>query len=507
LARRLACLLRDTLARSGEFSDTNERFIAIFAEFLRPCSPGYWPPACTSTSGGEEFVEAKVSHATYYATYSESFRCIGAACEDTCCQGWTIPVDRAACDKFRILPPGALRSLIDANIVLTPQREGGAKPATFATFRMTPSNACALLSADKLCRIQTECGEAFLPHACATYPRIVGAIGDIEEKALALSCPEAARLVLLNPALLLKKTYPAITEPRYHQVRHDDPAENARSLQPWFWSIREFSLGLVANRTLPLWQRLFLLGLFCRGLESLAKGELKFAVPAFLRDFKAAVASATLPADLNALPADPGQQLDVVLRMAGMLLNSSGTSPRFVECVNAFTAGIGNAPGATFESLTTSYALAHDRYYEPFFERYPHILENYLINTIIRCQFPFGREAMRSGACASSMIREHALLTAQFSLIKGFLIGVAGFHGAAFSTAHVVHTVQSVSKHFEHHVEFLDQAHALLVESQVDNDRGVAVMLRNDRPANKPAPRGNVSGPRNSSGGCIAIKS
>jgi lysine-N-methylase len=271
-----------------------------------------------------------------------------------------------------------------------------------------------------------------------------------------------------------------ITEPLYRQPQDSDDVESNGSLQPWFWSIRESSLGLVLNRTFPLWQRLFLLGVFCRGLDSIAKTELKSSVPAFLHDFETTVASSTLLAAMENLPCDLGQQLDVVLRLAGVLLHSSNIHPRFVECVEAFTTGIGNGPGATFESLTARYAEAHDSYYRPFFDRQPYILENYLINTIIRCQFPFGREAMRTGT-SSSMAREHALLTAQFALIKGFLIGVAGFHGQAFSTDHVVHTVQSLSKHFEHHSEFLNQAHALLVESQMNGDRRVAILLRNDR--------------------------
>ena len=418
-------------------------------------------------------------------TYADSFRCIGSACEDTCCKGWMVPVDQAANDKFRILPPSPLRTLIDANLLRTPQGDDSSKPATFATFRMTASKACPLLSEDRLCRIQTELGEAFLPRECATFPRIVYSIGDIEEKALALSCPEAARLVLLNPDLLNLRG-PVISEPLCSQPQELDSAEGTGSLQPWFRFIRESVIGLVLNRTLPLWQRLFLLGVFCRRLDSIVEGELKCSVPAFLRDFEAAVASGILPNAIETLPADLSQQLDVVLRLAGMLLHSSNVHSRFVECIEAFTAGIGNGPGATFESLTAQYALAHDRVYKPFFNRQPHILENYLINTILRCQFPFGREGMRRGA-SPSMTREHALLTAQFVLIKGFLIGVAGFHGEAFCTDHVVHTVQSVSKHFEHHSEFLNQAHAVLVESQMNGERGVAILLRNDHLVSKPS--------------------
>src|SRR5471030_3076244 len=76
------------------------------------------------------------------------------------------------------------------------------------------------------------------------------------------------------------------------------------------------------------------------------------------------------------------------------------------------------------------------------------------------------------------MTREFALLTAQFVLMRGLLIGFAGHHSHALSSAHVVHTVQAASKHFEHHPEFLSMAHALLVERSMDGSRGLATLLR-----------------------------
>jgi lysine-N-methylase len=204
-------------------------------------------------------------------------------------------------------------------------------------------------------------------------------------------------------------------------------------------------------------------------------------VPSFLADFEAGVSAGSLRAAMSPLPADRAAQLDVVLRLAGLMLHKSNVRPRFAACVNAFTAGIGNGPGATFESLTAHYALAHDRSYAPFFGRHPHIMENFLINTILRCQFPFGKDTMRNGA-PPNRTREFALLAAQFALMRGLLIGVAGFHGAAFSAEHVVHTVQAASKHFEHHPEFLNLAYALLVESRMEGARGLAILLRDAGP-------------------------
>jgi lysine-N-methylase len=188
---------------------------------------------------------------------------------------------------------------------------------------------------------------------------------------------------------------------------------------------------------------------------------------------------------METLPLDREAQLDVVLQLAGMLLHRSNLRPRFLACVQAFTAGIGNVPGANLQSLAEHYAVAHDRYYAPFLDRHPYILENFLTNTVLRCRFPFGSVSQQKPL---SMAREFALLTAQFALMKGLLIGVAGFHREAFAAEHVVHTVQAASKHFEHHPEFLNLAHELLVESRMDGARGLAILLRNTEPkAPRPA--------------------
>jgi lysine-N-methylase len=412
-------------------------------------------------------------------TYADRFRCIGSACEDTCCQGWNVPIDEPTWEKYHSLPQGPLPDLIRASLIRkldAPAEPDAAKPI-FAIIRMNAANECPMLSADHLCRIQAELGESLLSHTCATYPRYVHVLGGVEEKALTLSCPEAARLVLLTPDLLAESAHSQSLD----ELSPSTTADRVQTLPEDFWPIRSVVLKLVQNRHYPLWQRLFLLDVLCRRVDSIAQGELKLSVPAFLADFEITVTTGTLRPAMAALPMDRAAQLDIVLRLAGLMLKKSNVRPRFVECIRAFTAGIGNGPGATFESLTAQYALAHDRCYAPFFARHPHIMENFLINTILRCQFPFGKDAMRNGT-PPSMTREFALLAAQFALMRGLLIGVAGLHGTAFSSAHVVHTVQAASKHFEHHPEFLNLAYALLVESRMDGARGLATLLRDAAP-------------------------
>lgn len=413
-----------------------------------------------------------------------------------------------------------MRNLIQINCLITPKgavcTDGSGQivpeASVFAKIRMTPSNQCPMLSRDGLCRIHTELGSEFLSETCAAYPRIVHSIDGLEEKALALSCPEAARLVLLNPSLLnspkpvssqvfpsqlfLNQLFPSSSssaDSLHDQSPGNNTAGGALSLRSWFWPIRETVIGLVRNQAYALWQRLFLLGILCRRLDSIAKGELEISVSAFLGEFETSIASGALRTAIEAmetLPGDCALQLDIVLQLASMVLRYSSVHPRFVNCVEDFKAGIGNGPGATLESLTAHYDRAHHQFYAPFFDQHPHILENYLINTIVRCQFPL-RVGIHGGE-SHSMAHEYALLTAQFALMKGLLIGVAGCHGEAFSANHVVHTVQAASRHFEHHPDFLNQAYALLVESQMDGARGLAILLRNTKAAASPAASGNI---------------
>jgi len=462
-------------------------------------------------------------------SFAERFQCVGSACEETCCQEWNVPIDQATYEKYQNLPDVPLRALIQASVKGPEAGSVAPNPLTYGKIVMNAANKCPMLSDTHLCRIHSECGPELLPHVCDTFPRVIDFVSNVEEKSLSFSCPEAARQVLLDPnlfkpdlggggqtspystpATMLRPdatdtdlrtkisqpsdVQPVITfKPGPPTEQQLAPGVTARQVKVpagvtgvdlqllYFWPIRETVLSLVRNRMYPLWQRMFMLGVFCRRMDAIARGELNRSVADFLDDFAASVAVGGLTAAMDTLPTDREAQLDIVLQMAGMLLQRSNITPRFVETVNAFTAGIGNGPGATLQTLTAQYSTSHDQYYAPFMAKNPHIMENYLVNTIIRCIFPFGREAAKPGS-KSTMVYQFALLTAQFALMKGLMIGVAGHYREALAGEHVVKTFQAASKHFEHHPEFLKQAHALLVETGMDGARGLAILLKNTAP-------------------------
>ena len=423
-----------------------------------------------------------------YPSYAQAFHCIGSECEDTCCHGWRVPVDEATCHRYQALPPSPLQSLIHESIEQLPQTKHTKNP--FAIIRMNAENSCPMLSEDRLCRIQSEYGAELLPHTCATYPRVTHAGSGAPITALTLSCPEAARLVLLHNHLLGAHGHHAARAQTEHAEASTGSLPDSSPLHPWAEPIRATVLATAANRRYPIWQRLFLLSVFSKRLDAIVDaivaGESdRTTTEAFLTDFNVTAARSSLRVAMDALPADELAQMDAVLRLAGLMLHHSSVGPRFVACVNAFTSGIGNGPGATLASLAAHARVAREHYFTPFFHRYPHILENYLVNAILRLNFPFG-SAKNPEERERTICQRFAILAAQFALIRGLLIGVAGHHRESFSASHAVHTVQAASKHFEHHPEFAKRILALLAELKLDGSNGLTILLREPAPTRLP---------------------
>ena len=140
-------------------------------------------------------------------SYYDSFRCIAAACPDSCCKEWDVQVDDVSADYYRRLP-GALGD--DLRRLM--HDEDGETVMTIQDGR------CPMWRQDGLCRIQAELGEDALCKTCRDFPRLTHDYGDFVEKTLELSCPEAARILLSAPFLPpVTEEVPGGEEPDYDE--------------------------------------------------------------------------------------------------------------------------------------------------------------------------------------------------------------------------------------------------------------------------------------------------
>ena len=140
----------------------------------------------------------------FFPAYYHSFRCLAAACPDSCCQEWAVDVDPEAAGYYRQLE-GPLGDRLRQVLEDTPE----------GTVMTIENRRCPMWRTDGLCRIQAELGHDALCKTCREFPRLTHDYGNFIELGLELSCPEAARLILTSPGDLLVQAQPGGTEPEY----------------------------------------------------------------------------------------------------------------------------------------------------------------------------------------------------------------------------------------------------------------------------------------------------
>ncbi|QSQ22685.1 flagellin lysine-N-methylase [Pyxidicoccus parkwayensis] len=206
--------------------------------------------------------------------YMTRFRCLADACEDTCCAGLVVTVSEARWKRLRdAVAGGPDAARVDAFI----RPDDGSGPgAEAAVIAKREDGHCAFLDERKLCSLHRAHGEAVLPDACATFPRVATRWGERLEVVGSLACPEVARLCLLaedgvelGPASEDVAVRPEIAR----RIGGDAWTEHAEA-------VRAVAVRLLQRREVPFASRLFALGqlalrldgFYFRGTEAFSRG-------------------------------------------------------------------------------------------------------------------------------------------------------------------------------------------------------------------------------------------
>ena len=410
-------------------------------------------------------------------TYAAAFRCIGPSCEDPCCEDWDIPVDKATYARYKQFPPDKLGAVVDEFVFL---HSGDKAPAQYAQIYRKPSGSCPFLGADRLCGIQKEYGPGLLSATCSIYPRSLSRVDGELEGSLSLSCPEAARNVLLNPGFMEVEGNLFSGEFRTDNSFGLAGQESGSTSKPYahFHEVRGLLIEIVRDRSKPLWQRLMLIGSLCKRLDEIATVEQEPSVPRILRDFRRILEEDDARVEFESMPRAPRIRLEVVLALSDeRVRDKERCGSRFRDTFWTFVEGIGSSEESAPGDDLDRFRQAEERYYGPFFARSPFMLENYLLNYMLQHLFPFGR-AGSAQFDSRSLLAEWVLMTTQFAWVNGLLIGVAGHYGESFCEEHVVRTVQSFTRAVEHTPDVLYTMLDAIGARRLNSFEGMAILLR-----------------------------
>lgn len=118
--------------------------------------------------------------------YYKEFRCIDKQCSDTCCAGWEVDLDDASYEYYKTVT-GEFGDRLKKAMAF---EEGENR------FHLCDNGRCPFLNDENLCDLYIALGEDKLCKTCTEHPRYYNDFGDLREKGISVSCPEAARIIL-----------------------------------------------------------------------------------------------------------------------------------------------------------------------------------------------------------------------------------------------------------------------------------------------------------------------
>lgn len=209
--------------------------------------------------------------------YYDEFKCDGQKCNAACCKGWKIKIDDKTVVKYQQIE--SQDKEITSHLIFSIDYDQH-------IIALDKNGDCPFLNDEKLCKIQCKYGEDFLSKTCSTYPRITSKIEDVPviERALTLSCPVAAELVLLSALpiqfKMVKKTFDESVN------LHDNLYKPHEKITTYAQQIRMMAIQILQKRDLTIDQRLAVAGVFLDIISETIKAEKFDDVPQILEMYE-----------------------------------------------------------------------------------------------------------------------------------------------------------------------------------------------------------------------------
>lgn len=397
--------------------------------------------------------------------YLEDFGCIGGACEDTCCAGWNITVDKKTYQNYRKVKHPEISEKLQRYVKRNRKQQDD---SSYAKLLLDENKNCHMMLEDGLCGIHKELGEQFLCNTCAMYPRQFTQVGSFIEKSLTLSCPEAARVVLLR-------------EDGLGFIETEEPKETRGLIgnkldlnkHPLFWDIRIFIIELMQNRTQPIEIRLIILGLFIQKFEQLKQSDLEQQLPKIMEDYLNRLCNEEYINSLKNIEGNLNFQLNLARDLIRYRM-STESSDKYLAILYQLLDGLlldedDNKEVQDINQSIAKYNQSYLEFYEPFMKKQGYILENYVVNYIFKNLFPFDY---------NTMFESYMMLIIHFTLIKLHMIGMAAKQ-QKLTQDMVIECIQQLVKTIEHHSSYLQGVRKGMEDSGYNTMGHMFVMINN----------------------------
>lgn len=394
------------------------------------------------------------------------FRCIGDACPEDCCTGWSVDVDKTTYDEYKNTKHPQLKAKIDSSV--HPKSGHSTKLSYGLIEKSASTNTCCFLE-NRLCSIQDLLGSDKLSHTCFNFPRMHRRIDQEIERSFTLSCPEVARLALLDrDAFEFEEIEDVVRVATVSSVSAEGQINRSLSNE-----LRIFALSLLKGYSGPTWEKLAILGVVCETFsQTQRKGELSTKTGrSTLMTVQSLIQQGKIGDVLSMTAPQPKLQAEAFL----LFLNAVP--------INALTELAQQRLDAALDGLQYSKDCGENDF-DALAARYqqglakltlilqdkPWFLDHVVIGDLLWNVFPFNRR---------DPYTSYIGIVTRFGLVRLLLAGSC-MHNPEISENELAQVVQTFARHYQHNRTFASTIDGCLERTGWDALDRVFLFLRAD---------------------------
>lgn len=386
--------------------------------------------------------------------YIKEFKCVGGTCKDSCCIGWDVDIDKVTFRQYYKVQDKEMKKMFQKNV--HNNENCYSEDVDYGKVKLKKGKRCPFLDEKNYCIIYSRIGEEYLSNVCTCFPRITNKIDEFYEMSLDVSCPEAARLILLKEEGIEFEQLEETLGKHIISGEINTKSKQANNLSmKYFKEIRDLSIKIMQNRKYDLSERLYILGDFLEKLEE----ELDYNfnnVNKFIKEYD-------MKLGLNYYDKN---KLNYVIQVSFFknILDSLNVfeevdSDSFKEYTKEVIQGFNFKDIQDMTKNSEAYIKAFEEY-DKIIKKNRYIFENYIVNFIYNNLFPFSE--------TKKVFDGYIMLLVRYSFIRFYLVGIY-LCNKSESKEEIVRLIQVFSKTTEHHKTFLADTLRELKGNEFDN--------------------------------------
>lgn len=215
---------------------------------------------------------------------------------------------------------------------------------------MNEKNVCTMLTQEGWCKIQSELGEEYLCNTCSTYPRIYNEVETRIEKSMTISCPESARLILLN-----KEGIDFIVDEEQLNTSKMIIGKLPLNEEQYFWDLRSFTIKLLQNRKQSLEDRLIVLGMFNQKLCEIPIKDWSIQLQPLMNRYEEILDDNEQIELVKNLPQNLAFQMNMAKELIKYRLTGGVSSQRYLDCLNDMLTALNLSDDSNIEKSEKMY--------------------------------------------------------------------------------------------------------------------------------------------------------